>query len=347
MLSGQLQAHAGASTPRSQSSATTSTAPKARWQTPTLTRSVSEGTQEYSPRSGVGLVSPAVAQWSRWVPILLLVTAISFRASFTPWSFMWMMLLAIFAASKWVTWYRAACEAHGVGVGRLLAYFCAWPGMDAGAFFNPVATVPRPTAFEWSQAISKTSLGAVLLWAIARLVPADWPLLAGWVGMIGMGFLVHFGAFHFLALLWQSARVDAPHIFRAPARAHSVADFWGSRWNLAFRELSHSLVFRPLAGRVGVVAASLAAFVASGFVHELVISLPAGNGYGLPTAYFLIQWLGVLLERSRVGKRLRLRRGLPGWLFALIVVAGPACLLFHRPFVVGVVCPFMRVIGAL
>jgi alginate O-acetyltransferase complex protein AlgI len=165
--------------------------------------------------------------------------------------------------------------------------------------------------------------------------------------MTGFAFLVHFGAFHLLALLWQSCGIDAQHVFRSPALARSVSDLWGSRWNLAFRDLSHSIVYRPLVARLGVAGASLVAFAASGLVHELVISVPAGAGYGLPTAYFLIQWLGVMVERSAFGRQLGLRRGFVGWLLALIVVAGPACLLFHPPFVTGVMIPFMRAIGAL
>jgi alginate O-acetyltransferase complex protein AlgI len=93
--------------------------------------------------------------------------------------------------------------------------------------------------------------------------------------------------------------------------------------------------------------ASLATFVVSGLVHELVISLPAGGGYGLPTTYFLIQWLGVVLERSPWGKRLGLRRGFVGWLFAFVIVAGPMAILFHPPFVTGVMVPFLHSIGAL
>lgn len=87
-------------------------------------------------------------------------------------------------------------------------------------------------------------------------------------------------------------------------------------------------------------------FVVSGLIHDFVISLPAGAGYGLPTAYFVVQGAGVALERSRVGKRLNLRRG-RGWLFMALLTAGPAFWLFHPPFLRNVVLPFMRVIRAL
>ena len=281
-----------------------------------------------------------------WVPlVILLALAFANQSNLTPWQFMWANLFAVFAGCKWLTWSRAADRALQSGIWRSIVYLAAWPGMDALAFFDRSAGAVRPGVRRCIEVAIKIILGAAVLWGVARLVPVNYPVLAGWVGMIGFAFLVHFGLFHLLALLWQSCGIDAHHIFRSPALARSVSDLWGSRWNLAFRDLSHSLVYQPLVARLGVAGASLAAFAASGLVHELLISVPAGAGYGLPTAYFLIQWLGVIVERSPVGRRLGLRRGFAGWLFALVVVAGPMWLLFHPPFVTGVMIPFMRAIG--
>jgi alginate O-acetyltransferase complex protein AlgI len=132
-----------------------------------------------------------------------------------------------------------------------------------------------------------------------------------------------------------------------PLRSTSVSEFWARRWNAAFNDLAVRLVFRPVARRTTVFAATLIAFAMSGLIHELVISLPAGAGFGLPTAYFLVQGLGILAERSSAGKRLRLDSGVAGWGFTMLIVAGPAFFLFHPPFVRHVIHPFMRSIGAL
>ena len=99
---------------------------------------------------------------------------------------------------------------------------------------------------------------------------------------------------------------------------------------------------RPL----GLNGAMLVVFLASGLIHELVISVPAHGGYGLPTLYFLIQGAGVLLEHSAVGRRLHLRRRFAGWCFTLGFVALPVFWLFHPPFVMRVILPFLHVIGA-
>ena len=68
---------------------------------------------------------------------------------------------------------------------------------------------------------------------------------------------------------------------------------WGKRWNLGFRQLAHELIFRPLYRTLGPETAGFLVFTASGLIHDLVISLPARGGYGLPTLYFLIQGAGV------------------------------------------------------
>src|SRR5580704_14334097 len=78
-------------------------------------------------------------------------------------------------------------------------------------------------------------------WVVALSVPPGEPLLRGWVGMLGLILLLHFGAFKIIALLWQSVGVDAKAIMSAPLRSTSLGEFWGKRWNLGFRQLSHEL----------------------------------------------------------------------------------------------------------
>jgi alginate O-acetyltransferase complex protein AlgI len=189
--------------------------------------------------------------------------------------------------------------------------------------------------------VARIFLGAFLLFAIARRI-ID-PILTGWIGMVGMILILHFGVFALLSVGWRALRVHARPIMDAPLRSTSVAEFWGRRWNGAFNDLALGLVFQPVARRIGVTAATLSAFTVSGLVHELVISLPAGAGYGLPTGYFVLQGLAVLAQR----KSAALRGNIPGWLFTMIIVAAPAFWLFHPPFVSRVILPFMQAIGAL
>jgi alginate O-acetyltransferase complex protein AlgI len=101
-----------------------------------------------------------------------------------------------------------------------------------------------------------------------------------------------------------------------------------------------------MAVRFGGAAGVLIVFFVSGLIHDFVITVPAGGGYGLPTAYFLLQALALLLERSEFGKRLKLGQGIRGRLFALLVVAGPAFWLFPPAFVRHVILPMLHAIGA-
>jgi D-alanyl-lipoteichoic acid acyltransferase DltB (MBOAT superfamily) len=144
-----------------------------------------------------------------------------------------------------------------------------------------------------------------------------------------------------------SLGVKAIAIMSAPLRSTSLDEFWGRRWNLGFRQLSHELIFRPLHRRLGVDAAGFLVFAVSGLIHDLVISLPARGGYGLPTIYFLLQGTGMTIEHSRFGKRFELGHGVRGWFFTAVFVAGPAFWLFHPWFVLRVILPFMQAIHAL
>jgi len=165
--------------------------------------------------------------------------------------------------------------------------------------------------------------------------------------MLALILILHFGTFQLVALLWQSLRVKAKPIMSAPLRSTSLGEFWGKRWNLGFRQLAHELIFRPLYRRLGPDTAGLLVFVISGLIHDLVISLPARGGYGLPTLYFLLQGTGVTVERSRLGKRLGLGQGVRGWCFMMAFLVLPVFGLFHPWFVLRVILPFMQAFHAL
>src|SRR5260370_3425392 len=171
--------------------------------------------------------------------------------------------------------------------------------MDGEVFLDAKEHPTKPAARDWLWAASKTALGVVLLWVVARRIPESQDLVRGWIGFFGLIYLLHLGSFHLVALFWHAVGIEAEPIMSKPILSKTLSEFWGKRWNLGFRQLAHDLIFRPLHKRTGVAAAGLLVFFASGLIHDLGISLPARGGYGLPTGYFVLQSLGGTLERSR------------------------------------------------
>jgi hypothetical protein len=282
-----------------------------------------------------------------WIPIAVLpLAAVVCGNRLSPWVFMWILSFAIYFGLKWLTWWRARVRFAHPGW-RSITYLLAWPGMDADAFLNAELRVPLPASLAWIWATLETLAGAALLWVVARCIPQGRPLVRGWIGMVGLILLLHFGSFQIVALLWQSLGIKAERIMSAPLRSTSLGEFWGKRWNLGFRQLAHELIFRPLYRPLGAHQAGFLVFVVSGLIHDLVISLPARAGYGLPTLYFVLQGVGVTVERSQFGRRFGLAQGTRGWCFTMVFLMAPVFWLFHPWFVLRVILPFMQAIHAL
>jgi hypothetical protein len=259
---------------------------------------------------------------------------------------MWALSFAIFITLKWLTWWTARNRvAHTPA--RSLAFLFAWPGMDAESFLNASRHPEQPRLQEWLWAATKTLAGVLLLWAIARRIPAKQSLLRGWIGLLGLILLLHFGSFHLIALFWRSMGIDAEPIMAKPILSKTLAEFWGKRWNLGFRQLAHEFIFQPLQKRTGATTAGLFVFLASGLIHDVVISVPARGGYGLPTAYFMLQGVGIIFVRSSLSRQIGMQKPAPARIFTFAITALPAFWLFHPPFVHRVIIPFMHVIGAL
>jgi alginate O-acetyltransferase complex protein AlgI len=232
---------------------------------------------------------------------------------------------------------------------RWLGFAAVWPGMRPAPFAT-ASGPPRPDAERLLRLGTTRMLQGVALFVLAWLLWAHHPselssesaaYLVSLLLLPGLSLLLHFGIFNVLAGLWCAVGVDCRPLFRAPLRARCLTEFWGRRWNLAFSEMTALAVYRPLAAHLGKPAATGAAFLFSGLLHELAISMPVRAGYGLPMLYFTLHGCLVLVER-------RLKRSIEGrgWLahfWTLGWLAVPMPLVFHPFFLKGVVWPLVGI----
>jgi D-alanyl-lipoteichoic acid acyltransferase DltB (MBOAT superfamily) len=97
-------------------------------------------------------------------------------------------------------------------------------------------------------------------------------------------------------------------MFDAPLLARSPRDFWSRRWNLAFRNLMHRLVFEPIRARGFPRLGVALVFALSAAIHEYLVVAALGRTRGHMTAFFLLHGLATLadgtLARLRGGRRL-------------------------------------------
>src|SRR5207302_3762699 len=120
------------------------------------------------------------------------------------------------------------------------------PGMDAPTFLDARRSATPVTGQELARAMAAMMLGLALLFGAVRLVPSTLSLVAGWIGLFGLIFVLHFGSFRMVSIWWRWHGIEAVPMMRAPVAAASLGEFWGARWNTAFHVLARDYVVRPL-----------------------------------------------------------------------------------------------------
>ncbi|MEZ6062089.1 MAG: membrane bound O-acyl transferase family-domain-containing protein [Planctomycetaceae bacterium] len=277
--------------------------------------------------------------------IAALIVCVASRREFpAAWIFMWSLAILIYALCKLATWQSSPSHAPWW---KHAGYLLFWPGSMRTGSFRRNSPLTRASRAGIMLATARMLSGIALFWLVPRLIPEAPGLIHAWCGMAGTVLILHFGLFDLLLQFWMSMDAGVRPLMDHPLRATSVAEFWGRRWNTAFRDLANQFLFRRLSRTLAPTFALAAVFLFSGVVHDLVISIPAEGGYGLPTLYFAIQSLAMLAERSRPGRRLGLMSGWKGWLFTAAVLLIPVPLLLHEAFRNNVVLPMMSDLGAL
>lgn len=224
-----------------------------------------------------------------------------------------------------------------------LGFAGAWLGMKP-ALFASVQARPLPRAVALMRRGAMYALLGAMFVLLARLawLGTGSRLLASVLLLPGLSLLLHFGLCNLLAGAWRLRGVACQELFRAPLRSENLGEFWARRWNLAFSEMTASAVYRPLGERLGRSPALMAGFALSGLLHEMAISVPVRAGFGLPFLYFTLHGALVLAERALA------RRGHPlaGWAgraWAFVWLVAPLPILFHRPFLAGVIWPLLGI----
>ncbi|POY38957.1 hypothetical protein C3K47_00185 [Solitalea longa] len=158
----------------------------------------------------------------------------------------------------------------------------------------------------------------------------------------GLSFILHFGILTISAGVWRCFGINTQKLFKEPLKSRSLAEFWSKRWNIAFSEMTSIAVYRPLVVNLGRKCALVTSFLFSGFLHELAITVPAGAGFGLPTIYFLLQAIAIIIEGEI--KRLSIFKNqfiAKLWVFSWLIL--PIQLLFPPEFIRVIIWPIIGV----
>src|ERR1700687_4851916 len=195
------------------------------------------------PASGEGRRPSAAGHPVGWLPLIALPAAVLISGRhLAAWALMWGLAVAIFGALKWVTWGRGRSIVPQVSIRRSLAYLFLWPGMDAPTFLDASRSATPATGSELLRAMAAALLGVFLLFGAVRIVPSSLPLVAGWIGLLRLIFVLHFGTLRLLSIWWRWQGIEAVPVMRAPVAAASLGEFWGARWNTAFHVLARGYV---------------------------------------------------------------------------------------------------------
>ena len=310
----------------------------------------------------ISIRPPAAARWAAGGVALTAATAAERQTAGEPAGFRMLAILGtLLYGMKAVVAVEGAADGGGeaaaergrdgaasparLGLAAWLGFAALWPGMRP-ALFARRAAHPLPGAGALlGRGLVRLAAGALLVAAARAVAARGGPLLfATALVLPGLSLILHFGIFNLIAGAWRLAGINAKPLFRAPLRSTSLTEFWGRRWNLAFSEMTSLAVYRPLRARWGTGPATAAAFFASGLLHEAAISLPVRAGFGLPLSYFALHGALMAAERrlARAGRPLSATPWL-GRLWTLGWLALPLPILFHRPFLAGIVWPLLGV----
>lgn len=282
-----------------------------------------------------------------WVYLVSITTIVERLCSNQPPGFRMLsiILVMLFSMKIIVTVEYYKYKQNKLSFIKWIVFVVGWFGMKPN-LFEELGTKPK----EGSRSLILFGLGRICIGSILLLIAhylistSDTfkLILIIAFSLAGLSLVLHFGVLNISAGIWRLFGVDTRMLFKSPLLSTSLTEFWGKRWNIAFSEMTAIAIYRPLKNIFGGTVATLIAFLFSGLLHEMAISVPVKAGIGLPLLYFLIHGIVMLAERELakrgilIGKNKWVGRG---WVIFWLLLPMP--LLFHKYFLKGIVLPII------
>jgi hypothetical protein len=256
-----------------------------------------------------------------------------------PWPRMLLMISGLLLALK-------AMGMREVRFGRgdsqsMFAFLFLWPGV------SPLPFLKARARYLWTGSeLREIAVGfgwffsGVGLFFLIQSLPSAWEHLSAWLGILSLLMIFHLGFWGLWSLVLRRCGWSCRPICDAPWRSRSLQEFWSRRWNLPFIEMNQILFVPAFRRFIPLRGAIFGAFFLSGIFHELSISHPAAAGWGLPTAYFVIQGMLVAVEKRFVRIQHFPNWARSTWVWCALLL--PLPLLFHRTFRDKVILPLFN-----
>ena len=168
-------------------------------------------------------------------------------------------------------------------------------------------------------------------------------VFAGLLMIWGLGLCFHMGLALLNSCALQLFKIESPVLCKSPIKSKNLRDFWSVRWNRAFSDFMRVVFLKKYGKRLGSLGSILLIFCLSGIIHELVITIPLGRLYGLPFLYFLIQGVGMILEKKYANNWKPLYKKM--WAYSFLI--GPILLLFPIPFLEMIAASIRDLVGRI
>lgn len=280
-----------------------------------------------------------------WLITLFSFLWIHFSLLSTPPFFRMIAIISILIlCMKIITWYSYQLRNNiDYGLKEWTYFSLLWFGMHPFLFLKKYASFPQKGKRMILFGLSRIILGLLFIyfsWWLhyTSVISNVWMemILCSFILLAGLSLLLHFGILSIYAGIWRILGYKAYYLFNAPIKSTTLKEFWGKRWNKGFSEMIAISIYKPLKSKASNRLAFFIAFMFSGLLHELAISVPVNKGYGLPTLYFLLHACAQTVEEKINFKYAFLRRV---WVISLLLL--PLPILFHYYFLTDIIWPII------